>query len=58
MHVQKLLGANFNPSLTNHDKKESESDQEIPQLHTANHPMAPRGRAKEHQQSLDIRKII
>ena len=29
-------------------KKASEYDQEIPQLHTADQPMASRGRATEH----------
>ena len=36
--------------------KKSEYDQETPQLHTTNQPMAPRGRATEHWQPQDIRK--
>ena len=37
-------------------KNVSECDQEISQSHTANHPTALCGRAKEHRQSQDIRK--
>ena len=39
-------------------QKLSEYDQEIPQLHTADQPTAPRGRASEHQQSQEIRKTF
>ena len=41
---------------THNFKTASEYGQEIPQTHTADQPMAPRGRAPEHQQSQDIKE--
>ena len=39
-------------------EKTSEHDQEIPQVHTAEQPTAPQGRATKHLQPQDIRKTI
>ena len=39
-------------------KRASEYDQEIPQAHTADQPMAPRGRATEHRLLQDTRKTV
>ena len=41
---------------THNLKAASEYGQEIPQSQTADQPMAPRGRAREHKQSQDIRE--
>ena len=41
---------------THNLKTANEYGQEIPQPHTADQPMAPRGRAPEHQQGEDIRE--
>ena len=39
-------------------KKVSDSDQEIPQSHTADQPTTPWGRAIEHQKSQDIYREV
>ena len=49
-----MLRVNEDYTVTVVSKKVSEYDQEIPQLQTADNPMAPRGRAT--QPSRDTRK--
>ena len=45
-----LFQSCFENTSSRSKKKKCECDQEIPQSHTADQPMVPRGRATEHLQ--------